>query len=392
MAARTAEEAELSDENIDRSAPRPRTEKNANNAAPAPPPDDLQEKDLDVITYLPTPPPEPLDIQGWDTVSNLENVHPAQEAKWKAVTGAKLLTYKAYGGKIEEAEDIAKIQDLIKVSLGLTTDPTVASPNPLENLTRRDPPPFCALVKNLSPEKAQELIERKFLSSKDLTVLFIPYTPPAYPFITTLKGFIFINKTAQETEEAVADAVAETLFDGDGTETATAVRHFVANNKDNIPTIIINNIEDTLRYLRKSITIRRMDLKKREDIGTGEGEGRPAWNLYMYPPTQDHKAMRTWRLLIRKTTFVTESNGAGRTHKIFTCTTCRSTDHPGGMCLFPKENGWNDPTPTHSQTLEDLLNPTPRGNPRGTGARGRGIRASSRGRGSAGRGRGYRGE
>ena len=66
MAARTAEEAELSDENTNCSAPRPRTEKNVNNAAPAPPPNDLQEKDLDVITYLRTPPPEPLNIQGWD--------------------------------------------------------------------------------------------------------------------------------------------------------------------------------------------------------------------------------------------------------------------------------------------------------------------------------------
>ena len=392
MAARTAEEANLSDGNKDRSAPRPRTEKATRATtpapAPAPPPDDIQEKDLDLMTYLPTPPPHPLDIHGWDSLSTLENVHPIQIAKWKAETGAKLLVYKAYGGRIDGIEDSSKIRDLIKSTLGLTANPTVSTASPYENLSKRDPPPYCALVRNLPPEKAQELIERRFISSADLTILFIPFDPPAYSFATTLKGFIFLDETVQETEKAVAEAVAETLFDGEGTETVTAVKRFIAKNKDNTPAVI-NNIEDTLRYIRKSITIRRMDLKKREDIGTGKGEGHPAWNLYIHPPTRDHAAMRTWRQLIRRTAFVTDSNNAGRTHKIFMCTTCRSIDHPGGMCPFPEKNNWIAPAPTHSQTLEDLLGPTPHGNPHGPSTRGRGNRGNGRGRGNTGRGRGY---
>ena len=228
---------------------------------------------------------------------------------------------------------------------------------------------------------------QRFISSETLTILFIPFEPPAYLFVTTLKGFIFTEESNKETEDIVANAVAETLFDGTGNETATAVRRFVANNKDNIPSVI-TNIEDTLRYLRKSITVQRMDLKRREDIGTGEGGDHPAWNVYICPPTKNHEALRTWRKLIRNTIFATDDYNAGRTYKIFMCTTCRSTDHPGGMCPFPKLNNWTAPTPTHSQTLEDLLNPNPRGNPRGTGTRGRGTTTNGRGRGNGGRARG----
>ena len=185
----------------------------------------------------------------------------------------------------------------------------------------------------------------------------------------------------------MAKIVADILFDEEETETTIKVQRFLANFKDNIPSVI-KNLENTLRYLRKSITVRRMDLKKKEDIGTSVGEGRPAWNLYIYPPTKNHEAMRTWRQIVKKTVFVTGLNDSGRSKKTFMCTTCRSTDHPGGMCPYTSKTDWVAPTPTHSQVLEDLLNPTPRGNSCGSGARGRGARGSGRSRGNAGRGRG----
>ena len=108
MAARKADEADLSDNSEERSAPRPKTGKDDTTSTPTPP-TDIQEKDLDVIHYLRTPYPNPLDVQGWDNAATLENLIPAQEAKWKAVSEAKLLVYKAYGGKIEDKEDVTKI-------------------------------------------------------------------------------------------------------------------------------------------------------------------------------------------------------------------------------------------------------------------------------------------
>ena len=166
MAARTAEEAGLSDGDNDRSTQRARTEKTANTANPDPPPSDSPQGDgLDMLTYLPTPPPDPLDIHSWDKLSIFENVHPAQIAKWNAITEAKLLVYKAYGGRIEGKEDVTEIQNLIRSTLELSSDPTIAVPSSLENLSRRDPP-HTAHSSRTSPPREPKDSSRKDTSPR----------------------------------------------------------------------------------------------------------------------------------------------------------------------------------------------------------------------------------
>ena len=212
----------------------------------------------------------------------------------------------------------------------------------------------------------------------------IPFSPPPFLFVTTIKGFIFIDESKSQTEFEVSKIVGDMLFTKNhDVNTATAVKRFIANNKDNLPNII-KCMDDALRYLRKSITIQRFDLVKRKDIGTESGKGNPAWNVYMYPPTTNHNALRDWRSLISKIVFITNENGAGRSTKKFSCMVCRSIDHPGGMCPFPKQQGWNAPAPTNSPALDDLLNASqPQG--RGHTARGRGF-PNDRSRGNRGRG------
>ena len=145
------------------------------------------------------------------------------------------------------------------------------------------------------------------------------------------------------------------------------------NKRDNLPAII-TNLEDAIRFLQKSVSIHRFDLVKKEDIGTGEGKKQPVWNVYIFPPTRDHHALREWKDFIQRITFVTNSNGAGKTTRIFCCTVCRSEDHPGGMCPYPNQEGWIALTPTHSPTLENILNqPEPPQKGRYTSARGRGT-------------------
>ena len=105
-----------------------------------------------------------------------------------------------------------------------------------------------------------------------------------------------------------------------------------------------------------------MDLKRKEDIGTGKGGEYPTWNIYMSPPAKNHEAMCMWRKLIWNMVFTTDDYNARKTYKIFMCTTCHLMDHPGGMCPLHKLSTWIVPTPTHLQTLNDLLNPNPQGN------------------------------
>lgn len=66
---------------------------------------------------------------------------------------------------------------------------------------------------------------------------------PLHPLWTPL--YLFIKETNKEMEDLVTNTVTETLFDRTGNETTTVVRRLIANNEDNIPSII-NNIEDSL--------------------------------------------------------------------------------------------------------------------------------------------------
>ena len=166
---------------------------------------------------------------------------------------------------------------------------------------------------------------------------------------------------------------------------AMAIKCFIANNRDNFPTVI-RSMDDALCYLHKLIMIQHFNLVRHKDIGTESGKSNPAWNIYMFPPTTNHHALHDWRTLISKIVFITDANGAGRSTKKFNCMVCQSIDHLGGMCPFTKQQGWNAPAPTNSPALEDLLNPG-QTQTRGYPTRGRSApnvcpRGNSRGRGA----------
>ena len=399
MTTRSADEAELPNEREDRDATRPRTEDTPNgNTAPVITRDEGM-KALDILTYIRHPPLNPIQIQGWDAIKALENISEAQRNIWTDATEAKVLTYKAYRGKIEDREDIIKVRELIRKSLKITTNPTISPPAPKVNLGKKDTFPFCALVRGISPEKVQELIEKvcpthpaqynknanihpkRFISTKEITIMFVPFKPPPSPFVTSIRGFIFIDETFEQTETAVTNIVMNAMFaDTSGSALPTIVRRFIANHRDNIPDTI-KDIEDAIRFIRTSIIVKRIDLVKKEDIGTGEGRAQPVWNVYIFPPSKDEEAMREWRAYLRRTVFVTDSNGAGRTTKTFSCTTCRSEDHPSGMCPYPDQQDWKTPTPTTSTVVEAILGPTHNTRENRTGnCGGRGSQMNGRGK------------
>jgi hypothetical protein len=200
---------------------------------------------------------------------------------------------------------------------------------------------------------------------------------------------MFLDETDTATEDVVADIVASAMFDNSqGSDLPTVIRRFIANNRDNIPKVIIN-IDDAVRFIQHSIVIKRLNLVKKEDIGTGKGAAHPAWNLYIHPPTTKQAELREWRNIIRRTIFVTGANKSGRTVKLFNCTICRSEDHPGGMCPYPSQRLWVTPTPpTASPALEAIINPPSTARTeRSVTTGGRGAQQNIRGRATNTRGR-----
>lgn len=387
MTTRTADEAEIMSDDDQRVSTRAKT----SNDTPATAEDHAATtKALDLLSYIPPPPVELLHIHGWNPSSITDNQSREQVALWDAETGAKVLVYKANGGRIDSRDEITKLRDIIQNTLGSGPSPIIAAPIPEVERGRRDGSPVCSLVRGILPDKVQLLINMRFISTATLSVFFIPYSPPPYQFVTTLKGFMFFDEKEKESEKEVREIVGEALFSmttsSDSTKT---IRRFLGRHQDNIPKPI-ESMETTLRYLRSSIVIRRFNLLKKEDVGTGAGESYPAWNVYIQPPTTIPSALDEWRAAIQSFTFVTKEDGAGRTYKIFKCTVCRSSDHPGGLCPYPPHPKWASPTTTTSLAAESLLNPPQQQNDNrnpATRGRGRGTASNQRGRSNAAPGR-----
>ena len=351
---RTAEEADLDSDNNERVPVRAKTV-------------DLSDKDvdelmgdpsfnLDVVAHIPPPTTDPLQIQGWDTYSTMENLNMTQISKWNEETSAKLLAYKASGGRLDSREDIKKLREILTAKLNLNTPPVIAPPSPEQPGGSKNLGPFCSLIKGILPQQAQELEEMRFISTPELTVFFIPLPQPAFHFVTMLMEFFFIDETDRQSELEVAKFVGDTLFPTSGTsKTSTAIRRIVADHRDNIPAPILD-VDSCLRYLRASIEVKRLNILSQKDIGTGQGQSYPAWNIYICPPTNDHLAIKKWREIIRDTTFATFINSASSTVKLFKCTICRGIDHPTGMCPFPSQPGWVKNTPDISPAVDAILN------------------------------------
>ena len=85
---------------------------------------------LNAIHYLATPTPNPLEVQGWDDNTTLEGVNPIQQSKWKSDTGAKVLIYKAYGGRIDTKDKVTQLREILKNTLRMSSNPTIAVPIP----------------------------------------------------------------------------------------------------------------------------------------------------------------------------------------------------------------------------------------------------------------------
>ena len=160
MTTRSADDAGLSDSDSDKTNTRVRTEGPPEVDNQPAENDNFQPKDLDILTYIPHPPINLLQIHGWDNALALENVDPAQATIWTEASDAKVLCYKAYGGKIEDRDDIIELREMIKESLSLTANPTIATPSPERTSTKKDTPPYCTLIRGIHPEKIQELITR----------------------------------------------------------------------------------------------------------------------------------------------------------------------------------------------------------------------------------------
>ena len=157
----TSDGAELWDGDSARSPQCPRTELTPLTVNTTPSVDNPEQNNtLDAFSHVKFSLPNPVTIQGWDSTATTENQNPLQAIDWLNDESDKLLTYRSDGGKIGDLESMAILCDLIKSSLDTETNPIIASPVPESSNRKKYQGPFCALVKDITPEQIQSLIAR----------------------------------------------------------------------------------------------------------------------------------------------------------------------------------------------------------------------------------------
>jgi len=111
------------------------------------------------------------------------------------------------------------------------------------------------------------------------------------------------------------------------------VMAYIDANNNNIPSWF--NSEQKLKYILDSIYARGMA------VGTPGGSYKTVWNIYIHPPCTSITTHYTWRRKLAETTYLTTFYGAGKAIiPAFSCTKCKSIDHPTGLCPFPLLPDW----------------------------------------------------
>ncbi|KAG1879899.1 hypothetical protein F4604DRAFT_1679454 [Suillus subluteus] len=211
-------------------------------------------------------------------------------------------------------------------------------------------------------------------SSPEATCFFVPYNQPLPRYICTLEHFTFPDAEARNL--AIAEIVKRTI------SADHSVSEFIHKN---IPS---PDAEAALRAIN-SICISSLN------VSVARNTTHTVWNVHVdSPPNLSLKDYFEWTSRIRNLLFISEDYGSAtvRTEeRQFVCSGCKSFDHPMGLCLFPKIQGWFGPAASTADdsskaSLNSRANHSAPSSKSNASPRGRGNRGRGRGQGKKGRG------
>src|SRR5436190_7028808 len=270
-----------------------------------------------------TPSKEPLpewhpQIHGWDEDIVSNNLDPSQRALWQDVTPPKLFVYPWEAGyRPNAANTVALIKSVIANLLSIPK-PAVGAPLAAITQNQRYAPPWLFLVTGITEKVAIELVTKQCWSTPAITFFAIPYAPLTSTFLCTIENLTFLD-TEQD-------------------QVTKLVRATIQQNSRARDHIAFSSSPDALSAVLDSIDVQPLKM------AIAGGGTKLVWNVYGQPPSPIPSRNREWKRIIGTLTFITALNGAGAPRQIgFACSGCKSTDHPSGLCLFPKTKGWHAP-------------------------------------------------
>ncbi|KAL6297756.1 hypothetical protein BKA93DRAFT_831276 [Sparassis latifolia] len=298
-----------------------------------------------VATLTLTPPGGFLRVHADHPMWFLEDMHAEQSHQWVSSYSTALVIV-PYGFSYFDVEN-----------------PRIAPPLAITDIRHPNQPPLTYLLYNLTPAARQALLRQSCISTAELTffVYNLGWEIPRY--LCTVSGFT--SSDSDELRDIIIACLSEDtsiqvlidIFSGDESAISRAFT-------------VLNSLEVTVLDLR----------------GPG-GYPAPAANLYMDAPSPDFEQWQMWRNHVYCQLFPMNFIGYDQGHPGWRCSGCHASDHPRGLCPFPRLPGWRGPGLNNSGTPDENDESASDNNGAGpssshsNGPPSRGCPAGSRGRG-----------
>jgi hypothetical protein len=184
--------------------------------------------------------------------------------------------------------------------------------------------PQCLLVKNLSGSALVSFRRAKTVSSRTVTVAFVPINQLPPELVLLLNGLAALGE-AEADEEAIRNAIADRWYNTHG----HLLEPFLDNAEGN--SLALLNWVRTLR-------VRRWDYVNRDNVAA------PYYTVYVKPPTTNPARWGKFRTLVASFSYNITGYGYAASGKLLDCLVCHGADHNGKLCPHRTIEGWVGPS------------------------------------------------
>lgn len=251
------------------------------------------------------------------------NLEARQRMGWSTVRGRKLLlhSFGVGGGEDNErAETKAALTRAVAFILR-RDDFEIAAPNPEEPTLKKNAPPFCFLLTEITQDEYTRLLRQEVWSFLYVTFQVLEYAFSMPALIHSIRGISTKNGNA---ERAVWNAFQQPQFQDQ-------LLHYAAPN----PIFRDMSNDEIINTILSSLQVCALDVKS-----TG-GIKQDVVNMYMMSPTLLANEWLGFKELVQNLTFFDPKDGTATPANKMECRTCHGADHPAGLCPFLSVPDWN---------------------------------------------------
>jgi len=239
--------------------------------------------------------------------------------EWEAALGPKVIIFIANNAVTVTNREIHLRVSLIRralLKISPNADPIIGSAEPISARIDR-PVVFPFLIHRISESYACRLISQLCWTIDGFTFFVVEFARPATTFAMTLTGLHL--PASPESNRTVESLVRRWL------RNTQSVASFIQQHHDNLPGFMIaeDHIESTLSSVE--VTSTRLGF---------EADSAVAFNVYIFPPTNDPAHHPAWLREVQGITYFTDC-GTGKAAPLFRCNVCKGRDHSSSSCSFP---------------------------------------------------------